>query len=128
MLRYIGLLLLIPMGACSVGMAMSGKPSPNLGAVQKGVSRGEVEMHLGSAAQTTTHPDGTITSVYNYEVGNDPSAGRAIGHAALDVLTLGAWEIVGTPVEGVQGEKYQAFVTYDEQGDTEKISTQKGGW
>jgi hypothetical protein len=51
--------------------------------------------------------------VYRYEVGNEPSAGRAAGHAVLDVLTLGLWEIAGTPIEAVQGEKYTATIVYD---------------
>lgn len=84
-------------------------------------------MHLGSATQTTTNPNGTTTSTYQYEVGNDPSAGRAMGHAAMDVLTLGLWEVIGSPVEGFQGEKYQAFVTYLPDGTVEKVSTQKTG-
>ena len=25
---------------------------------------------------------------------------RAVGHGALDVMTLGLWEVVGTPIEG----------------------------
>ncbi len=127
MKRYIGLLLVFPLSACSVGMAMSGKPSPNLGAVHQGISRGEVETQLGPAAQNTTNPDGTTTSTYHYEVGNDPSAGRAMGHAAMDVLTLGIWEVVGTPVEGSQGDKYRAFVTYSPDGTVTKVTTQPAG-
>jgi hypothetical protein len=126
-MRIAVLLLLAPLAACSVGMAMSGKQSPNLGAVQQGVTRGEVEMHLGHAVQTITHPDGSATSTHHYEGGNDPSAGRAMGHAAMDVLTLGLWEIVGTPVEGVQGEQYQAVVTYAADGTVQKVATQKIG-
>ena len=43
--------------------------------------------------------------LYEYEIGNKPSAGRAIGHGVMDILTLGLWEIIGTPIEGFQGEK-----------------------
>jgi hypothetical protein len=119
------LVVLLPLAACSVGMAMSGKPSPNLGAVRQGVARGEVEMHLGPPIQTTTQADGSVTSTYAYEIGNEPSAGRAMGHAAMDVLTFGAWEIIGTPVEGIQGEKYHAVVTYGPDSTVKSISTQK---
>lgn len=106
-------------------MAMSGKTSPNLGAVRQGVTRGEVEMHLGQPVQTATQPDGSVINTYVYEVGNEPSAGRAMGHAAMDVLTLGLWEIIGTPVEGIQGEKYQAVVIYAPDNTVKSISTQK---
>jgi hypothetical protein len=119
------LLICTGMSACSVGMAMSGKPAPNLGAVQQGVSRGEVEMHLGQPVQTATQPNGAVISTYEYEIGNEPSAGRAVGHAAMDVLTFGAWEIIGTPIEGVTGDKYRAVITYGTDGKVANISTQK---
>jgi hypothetical protein len=32
----------------------------------------------------------------------------------MDVLTLGIREVVGTPIEGVQGEQYNATIVYDE--------------
>jgi hypothetical protein len=98
---------------CSVGMAMHGKSTPNLGAFRVGSTRGEVELQLGSPVSSTTKPDKTRVDSYEYEVGNDPSAGRAIGHGVMDVLTLGIWEVVGTPIEGVQGEKKALCITYD---------------
>jgi hypothetical protein len=39
------------LSGCSVGMALSGSPNPDLGAVKTGASRGEIEMHLGSPRQ-----------------------------------------------------------------------------
>jgi hypothetical protein len=112
--------------ACSVGMAMSGSENPDLGAVRVGATRGEVELHLGTAIKTTPLPDGRRADVYRYEIGNEPSAGRAVGHGVLDVLTLGIWEIVGTPIEAVQGETYNATITYDEGDRVADIKTQKG--
>lgn len=100
------------LSACSVGMALSGSENPDLGAIKVGASRGEVEMHLGSPKSSTTLADGRRTDVYEYEIGNEPSAARAIGHGAMDVLTLGLWEVIGTPIEGVQGERYHATITY----------------
>jgi hypothetical protein len=43
------------------------------------------------------------------------------------VLTLGIWEIAGTPIEAVQGEKYEATVTYDQQDRVSNIRTRKIG-
>jgi hypothetical protein len=43
----------------------------------------------------------------------------------MDVLTLGIWEIVGTPIEAVQGETYNAMITYDESDKVADIKTQK---
>jgi hypothetical protein len=56
--------------------------------------------------------------IYEYEVGSEPSAGRAVAHGVMDVLTLGIWEIAGTPIE-----KYQATVVYDDQDRVAEIKT-----
>lgn len=98
---------------CSVGMAMSGKKEPQLGAVRVGATRGEVELHMGAPVDIREE-NGHRVDIYEYEIGNEPSAGRAIGHGVMDVLTLGLWELAGTPIEGVQGEKKRLMVTYDE--------------
>jgi hypothetical protein len=113
------------LAGCSVGMALSGSDNPDLGAIQVGSSRGEVEMHLGSPTDSTTLEDGRRADIYQYEIGNEPSAGRAIGHGAMDVLTLGLWEVVGTPIEGVQGERYHATITYGPDDKVVDIKTRK---
>ena len=102
------------LSGCSVGMAMNGKTTPDLGVVKKNATRGEVELQLGTPVKVSTMENGHVLNVYEYEVGNDPSAGRAVGHAVMDVLTLGIWEVVGTPIEGFQGDKHQLQVEYDE--------------
>ena len=43
----------------------------------------------------------------------------------LDVVTLGLWEIAGTPIEGVQGEKYTATIEYDENDKVVDLKTVK---
>lgn len=101
------------LSGCSVGMAMSGKKTPDMGVVKQSASRGEVELQLGAPVSVVTLDSGNVINVYEYEVGNDPSAGRAVGHAAMDVLTLGIWEIVGTPIEGFQGDRRSVQVEYD---------------
>jgi hypothetical protein len=113
------------LSGCSVGMALSGSQNPDLGAVRTGASRGEVELHLGSPIRSALLDNGHRADVYEYEVGNEPSAGRATGHAVMDVLTLGVWEIVGTPIEGVQGEKYNATIVYDENDKVVDLKTAK---
>ena len=113
------------LSGCSVGMALSGSQNPDLGAVRTGASRGEIELHLGSPIKSALLEDGRRADIYEYEIGNEPSAGRAAGHAVMDVLTLGVWEIVGTPIEGVQGEKYHATVVYDDDDRVVDLSTTK---
>lgn len=107
--------LYLTVAGCSVGMAMSGKKDPNLGAFRVGSTRGEVELQLGSPMSTTSTVEGRRVDLYEYEIGNEPSGGRAIAHGVMDVLTLGLWEIIGTPIEGFQGTKHRLTVTYDQE-------------
>jgi hypothetical protein len=107
-----GACLLSALTACSVGMALSGKKDPNLGAFNVGSTRGEAELQLGSPVSSVTNPNGTRTDIYEYELGNEPSAGRAIGHGVMDVLTLGLWEVVGTPIEAFTGSKHRITIVY----------------
>ena len=116
---------LLLLSGCSVGMALSGKQDPDLGAIRVGATRGEVELQLGPPIQSASLDQGLRADVYAYEIGNEPSAGRAIGHGVLDVLTLGLWEVAGTPIEGVQGETYHATITYHRDDKVANIKTQK---
>ena len=123
----LGLLFAIQCG-CSVGMALHGKPEPNLGAIEIGQKRSIVLLNLGQPAKTLQDEAGRI-DVFELERGNAPSAGRAVGHAAMDVLTFGAWEIIGAPVEGFIGDKFSLTIHYDNEDKVSKMSTgpvQKG--
>ena len=100
---------------CSVGMAMSGKREPNLSQIKIGATRSEVELQLGQPIQIGSLEDGKRLDIYEYEIGNEPSPARAIGHGVLDVLTIGLWEIIGTPIEAYQGDKYRLQITYDKE-------------
>ena len=115
------LLLCLVLSGCSVGMAMSGKKQPELGAVRVGATRGEIELHLGSPVEIR-HEGDTRIDIYEYEIGNEPSAGRAIGHGVMDILTLGLWEVAGTPIEGVQGDKKRLLIVFN----SEDIVTRVG--
>jgi len=101
------------LSGCSVGMALSGKRTPDLGVVKQQASRGAVELQLGAPVKVTTLKNGHVLDIYEYEVGNDPSTGRAIGNGVMDVLTLGGWEIIGTPIEGFTGDKREIQIEYD---------------
>ncbi len=99
---------------CSVVLAAHGKAAPNLAVVRTGATRGEIELQLGQPKKVTDI--GTyLGALYEYEVGNEPSAGRAIVHGVADVFTLGLWEIIGTPIEVFQGEKIELTIYYDRQ-------------
>lgn len=113
-------------GGCSVFMAAAGDEEPNLANVHRGASRGEIEMALGQPKSLATQAGGYTVATYEYTVGNEPSAGRAVGHAVMDVLTLGIWEVVGTPVEALsQGEKIGVTVQYDQNDVATSLQSSK---
>lgn len=113
-MKVIGLLLICALIAgCSVGMALSGKEDPNLNVVRTGASRGEIELQLGDPVTVSPEADGRTRCLYEFSQGQGPSAGRAIAHGAMDVLTFGIWEVVGTPIEGFKGSKKRIQILYD---------------
>lgn len=112
---------------CAVGMALSGDTAPDLAACHVGADRRSIEDELGPPVTVETLADGGRVCVYDYTIGSEPSPGRAIAHGTMDVLTFGLWEIVGTPIEAVRGQRYQMTVVYDADGNAREISTIKVG-
>jgi hypothetical protein len=48
--------------------------------------------------------------------------GRTIAHGTADVMTLGLWEIVGTPTEAtLNGHRVAYEVTYDANDRVEQV-------
>jgi hypothetical protein len=111
--------------ACSVGMALHGEKQPDLSVLKVGAERAQIEAELGPPKSEVTLADGRTQSTYHYQVGNESSAGRAAVHAGMDILTLGIWELVGTPMEAMQGEKMQLVVVYDSAGKAETFDVMK---
>ena len=120
------LLLSAPLlSGCSVGMAVSGQEDPNLAVCKAGSTRLDIERELGAPRDTAFLEDGSLECVYEYEVGNEPSTGRAVLHGGMDILTLGLWEVVGTPIEASQGTKYEMTVVYGPDGVAQSVKTKK---
>lgn len=110
------------LSACSVGMAMSGQENPDVSVLRVGSTRLDVERELGAPQNSRVLDDGGVEATYQYELGNEPSAGRAVAHGALDVLTLGLWEVVGTPIEASQGNNYEVTIVYDAENVVRSIT------
>ncbi|HSA80413.1 MAG TPA: hypothetical protein VLE23_06295 [Geminicoccaceae bacterium] len=109
------------LAACAVGMAASGKPSPNLAVCQVGADRAAIERELGPPESVQTTAEGGTSCTYKYEIGDEPSAGRAVYHAGMDVLTIGLWEVFGTAYEVSQGQEFELTVIYDAEGKAREI-------
>ena len=91
-------------------MALSGEKTPDLSVIREGVSRPSVELQLGHPIQVIRHKDGGASVIYAYPVGNNHSEFRAMGHGAMDIMTLGLGELVGTPIELGCGGKQQKIM------------------
>lgn len=117
------LVVMLPLNlaGCSVGMALHGEREPNLAVCRVGATQGEIELELGPPTSVVSTEAGGTRCTYEYQLGNEPSAGRAALHAGMDVLTLGFWELVGTPTEAVQGQDFELIVSYGPDGKAESI-------
>ncbi len=112
----LALLCMSSLSACSVVMSLDGKDEPDLTVVKQNVSRSDIEMQLGDPITIEQKPNGQIVAVYEYEVGKEPSTGRAVAHGVMDVLTLGIWEAVGTPIEHFKGNMIHLTAIYTQDG------------
>jgi hypothetical protein len=105
----------LPMtSGCAVFMAVKGKDDPNLGVLGPGQDRAIAIATLGPPHETYFN-DGNRVDVFKLKRGDKPSAGRAVAHGVLDFMTLGVWEVLGTPIEAMQGETFYLTVSYDHQ-------------
>ena len=117
---FIGACLLCT--GCSVFMAMHGKRDANLSALNIGQDRAIVIANLGQPDKTVTTDTGRV-DVFRLQRGNSPSPGRALAHGAIDLVSLGFWEVIGTPIEAMQGETYTLTVEYDKSDKVQKVFT-----
>lgn len=102
---------------CSVYMAATQPSRKDLSVLQVGASRGRIIAEFGAPVASEHDVSGARIEHYRFTQGFSAplKAGRAVFHGAADVLTIGLWEIVGTPTEAVwDGTDYLLQVTYDE--------------
>jgi len=103
-------------------LAVTGKETKNTGSIDVGTSRSAVIMNLGQPAKTSII-DNVKVDIFELQRGNDPSIGRAALHGAMDLMTFGAWEIIGTPMEAMQGKSFTLTVEYDENDKVKTFSS-----
>ena len=65
--------------------------------------------------------DNKRTDVLELERENQQSIGQATGHAVMDLLTLGGWELIGTPIEGFAGDTITLQIEYDEENKVRSV-------
>lgn len=113
---FLGLIIyMFLLSSCSVGMALSGKEEMNTSILYPGVPREAVISRIGEPEYSAPDEEGRYVDTYTLVRGNEPSTTRAVVHGTLDVVTLGLWEIMGTPFEVVEGVETESniIIYYD---------------
>lgn len=105
-----------------------------MAARHEGVSESDIKdcevrlcfLQLGSEIlDKKENPDGSLTEIYRVRRARG-SAIRSLGHGVLSLGTLGIWNVVGTPIEGLMSsEEFIVFrVFYDNQEKAKKVEVQ----
>ena len=107
--------ILMMTSGCSVFMAAKQPDAKDLSVLKEGTPRSHVIAELG-APIWSGEKNGSRVDVFAFRQGYSSAAkaGRAFFHGAADVITLGLWEVIATPVESIaSGTDMKAEVTYD---------------
>lgn len=113
---------------CSVFMAAKQPDKKDTGLFQIGTPRVMLLAEFGMPA-ISEEREGKKYEIYKFTQGYSAGAkaGRALFHGAADVVTLGLWEIVGTPTEAVfSGDEMAYQVRYDENSKVDEVIPLKG--
>jgi hypothetical protein len=113
---------------CSVYMAANQPDKKDMGVLKAGTPRSAVLAELGTPVETITR-SGAKVDLFTFTQGYSglEKGGRAVLHGAADVLTLGLWEVVGTPIEGyANGTKVSVEISYDREERVAKVVPIRG--
>lgn len=113
---------------CSVFMAARQPEKRNIHVLDRGTPRNQVIAELGAPAHSKVE-EGKTCDIFSFVQGYSKGAkvGRAVFHGAADVLTLGLWEVAGTPIEVVaDGTEVKIEVFYDATECVEKVNVIRG--
>ena len=101
------------MTGCAAKMAANGQNGPELSLVSQEKSRREVERHLGLPISILNLEGGQYIATYDIHAKREPSLSRAALHGALDLMSIGLWEVVGGPAEIYHGRRVIVSAKYD---------------
>lgn len=118
---------LLTSSGCSVYNATQQPDKKDISLFRKGTPRSILLAEFGYPAAQTEH-DGTKWDLWRFKQGysGGVKASRAVGHATMDVLTLGLWEVAGTPIESAADGTDMAYeVSYDQNHNVDQVITLK---
>lgn len=101
---------------CSVFMAAKQPSAKNVDLFKIGTPRSMLLAEFGLPTVSEVR-SGKKYEIYKFVQGysTGAKAGRAVFHGVADIFTLGLWEVIGTPTEGVfSGDEMAYEVSYDE--------------
>ena len=108
---------------CAVFMAAKQPDKKNVDLFKIGTHRSMLLAEFGMPTVSEMR-DGKKHEIYKFVQGYSAGAkaGRAVFHGAADVLTLGLWEVIGTPVEGTfSGDEMAYEVSYDNDSRVDEV-------
>ena len=107
---------------CSAMMALSGSQNPDFHVVTKGNSKAVIESQPITPISTETLVNGHTIVKYNYTIGKEPSAVRALVYVLLDSMTLFISELFTMPAEKAHaGTEKTISVEYNAQGEAIRV-------
>ncbi|MBN1126396.1 MAG: hypothetical protein JXA82_15430 [Sedimentisphaerales bacterium] len=109
------LCVLVLIQGCSAIMAGKKQTRKDLSVIRVGGNRDDIVHVLGAPYMSTRTDDGGCKDIYKLveNAGTKETKTLAIvGHTTMDVVTLGLWEIVGTPLEIATQEEATVFILY----------------
>ncbi|MDM3265679.1 hypothetical protein OGW15_12310 [Citrobacter sp. Cf039] len=118
---------LLTSGGCSVYNATQQPEKKDISLFRNGTPRSVLLAEFGYPTAQTEH-DGKKWDLWRFKQGysGGVKASRAVGHATMDVLTLGLWEVAGTPIEGAANGTDMAYeVSYDQNKNVDQVITIK---
>jgi hypothetical protein len=116
-------LTLILLSGCSVFMAAKQPDAKNLDLLAVGTPRNLLLAEFGLPV-VSEEKEGKKYDVFKFIQGYSAGAkaGRAVFHGAADIATLGLWEVIGTPTEGVfDGNEMVFQVRYDDNDRADEV-------
>jgi hypothetical protein len=119
LIRILALLSFLPlMTGCSVMMAWKQPTIKDLSVLGPGTDRDVLVAQLGPPVSSEKIDNGQMKEIFAFVQGYSPTSLEMRGylHATADVLSLGLWEIAGTPLEAhFDGKLITVSVDFDSQ-------------
>jgi hypothetical protein len=116
-------LALVFLSNCSVYMAAKQPDAKNVDLLAVGTPRAMLLAEFGLPTVAEVR-NGRKYEIFKFVNGysSGAKAGRAVFHGAADVLTLGLWEVVATPTEGIfSGDEMAFMVRYDNDDRVDEV-------